>query len=193
MRALGGDYLCEDELKEMGFAEVGVGARVHSRASLYNLENIYLGENARIDDFCVIIATSKVFIGNFVHIANYCYLGGTAGIEIQDFSGLAPRVSIFSASDDYTGMWLTNPTVPRSLTGGVRGLVRLEKHVIIGAHSVILPNVSLAEGTAIGACSLVKSGTTPWGIYGGSPARRLRDRGKNPLELETRVPRSGRR
>lgn len=190
MKHLGGEYFQREQLQEMGFAHVGLGAKVHSRASLYNVENIELGENSRIDDFCVVIATSRVIIGNFVQLANYCFLGGSDGVQIGDFATLAPRVSVFSASDDYSGCHLTNPTVPRELVGGERGLVRIGRHSIVGAHSVILPGVNLAEGTAVGACSLIKSDTLSWGLYVGVPAVRLRDRQKRPLALEKLVPRT---
>ena len=62
--------------------------------------------------------------------------------------------------------------------------VTLGKHVIVGANSTILPGVSISEGCSVGAMSLVNKSTDPWGIYFGIPARRIKDRKKNILELE---------
>ena len=55
---------------------------------------------------------------------------------------------------------------------------------IVGAGSVIMPGVILAEGTSIGAMSLVVTNTTSWSIYIGNPAKKLKDRKKDLLELK---------
>lgn len=181
---LGGAYFDEHELRDAGFKRLGKNVKVHNRASLYGVANISLGDNVRIDDFAIIIATGGVSIGSYVQIANLCYLGGRFGIEIEDFSTLAPGVKLFSASDDYSGEKLTNPTVPIDLTGGEKGKVILKRHVIIGAGSVVLPDCVIGEGCSIGALSVVKRSLDPWGVYAGIPVRRIKDRRKDLLSLE---------
>ncbi|MFA5240548.1 MAG: hypothetical protein WC476_12695 [Phycisphaerae bacterium] len=47
-----------------------------------------------------------------------------------------------------------------------------------------MPGVTLHEGAAIGACSMVKSSCDPWSIYGGVPAKKIAERSKKALELE---------
>ena len=47
-----------------------------------------------------------------------------------------------------------------------------------------MPGVILAEGTSIGAMSLVLKSTEAWGLYVGNPAKRLKDRNKDLLQLE---------
>lgn len=51
--------------------------------------------------------------------------------------------------------------------------------VYIGARSVIMP-VTIGEGCVIGAGSFVNKDCEPWGIYVGSPARKIGSR--KPLE-----------
>lgn len=184
---LGGEYLGDDKLAGLGFRRLGRDVRIHSLASLYGLENISIGDHVRIDDFAVIIATGPVVIGNYVHIANFCYLGATQGITLEDFSGLSPGVMIFTSSDDYSGTRLTNPTVPKKYTGGRAGQVILGKHVILGARSVVLPQCHLGEGCSVGAMSLVNRDLEPWGVYSGIPARRMKERKKDLLELERQL------
>ena len=82
---------------------------------------------------------------------------------------------------------MTNPSVPIKYTGGVCGTVTLKRHVIIGANTVIIPNLTIGEGTSVGAMSLVKKDLDPWGIYAGIPVRRLNDRKKDLLEIEKRL------
>ena len=43
----------------------------------------------------------------------------------------------------------------------------------------MLPGVTLAEGTIVGANSLVTKDTEPWTIYAGSPAKPIGKRDKN--------------
>ncbi|MDP4299857.1 acyltransferase [Leptothrix discophora] len=176
------------ELKARGFAAVGDDVQISDKASIYGASRIRIGNHVRIDDFCVLSAgEGGIEIGNHVHIAVFCSLIGAGPIVLRDFSGLSSRVSIYSSSDDYSGEFLTNPTVPKEYTGGATGPVILDKHVIIGAGSVVLPNVHLEEGVAIGALSLVLRNCASFGIYSGNPARRISDRRRDLLELEHRL------
>jgi len=178
---LGGRFLTEKELAGAGFARLGKNVCIHSRASLYGFHNISIGDNVRIDDFAILIATGPIEIGNHVHIPAYCYLVGRYGIVLKDFVSLAAGAQIYSATDDYSGASLTNSTVPEELRNGASGKVILERHVIVGAHSIILPGCTLGEGCAVGALSLIKEDLAPWGIYGGIPARFLKERKKDLL------------
>ncbi len=184
MNILGGRYYSEEELAAAGFKSVGKNVKIHNRSSIYCPENISIGDNVRIDDYVVIIGSGSLRIENNVQLCNYCFLGCTAGIVIQSFSTLAPGVKIFSSSDDYSGEYLTNPTLPKELTGGKKAPVLLEKHVIVGAGTVILPGVVLHEGVSVGALSLVKKDLDAWGMYAGQPAKFLKKRSNALLEKE---------
>ena len=50
-------YLTEFELKEMGFKRLGKNVKISDKASIYNADQIEIGDNSRIDDFCVISGT----------------------------------------------------------------------------------------------------------------------------------------
>jgi len=119
-----------------------------------------------------------------VHIAVGSSLIGAGKITMSDFSGLSSRVSIYSSSDDYSGAFLTNPTVPSEYTGVTHADVCLGKHVIVGSGSVILPGVTLEDGVAVGALSLVHKNCEAFGIYAGNPVRRIRERKRDLLEIE---------
>jgi galactoside O-acetyltransferase len=175
------------ELKKFKFRSIGKNVLIKKNVSLYFIENISIGNNVRIDDNVIIVASKKknpVKIGDHVHIASNCYLAGSDGIEIMDFTTLAPGVLIFSGSDDYSGKKLTNPTVDKSYTGGKSGKVTLCKHVIIGAGSVVLPDVTIRQGSSVGALSLVNKHLNPWGIYSGIPVKKINSRHKDILKLE---------
>jgi len=176
-------YLNKDELAVIPFKNLGENVKISSKACLYDVEKIEIGDNSRIDDFCVI--SGKIVLGKNCHIGPGCIVaGGREGVYFSDFSGLAYAVKIFSQSDDYSGKTLTNPTVPRKYKNEQFSAVYIGKHVIIGVNSVVFPGVKVAEGCSIGAMSLITKSTEPWGVYFGSPARRIKNRRKELLELE---------
>lgn len=183
----GPTFYTSEELKKFKFAHIGENVLIKKNTSLYFTENISIGSNVRIDDNVIIVASNSkcpVVIGNYVHVASNCYLAGSDGIELTEFNTLAPGVGIFSGTDDYTGKKMTNPMVGQKYIGGKSGKVILHKHVIIGANSVILPGVTIKEGTSVGALSKVTKSLVSWGVYCGDPLKKLKDRSKDLLSLE---------
>lgn len=182
---MGARYYSEEELHNFGFKSIGKNVQIKKNVGIFFTENVSIGDNVRIDDNVVIIAGGEeTKIGNYVHIAVNCCIAASSGFEMCDFSGLAPGVMIFTGSDDYSGNKLTNSTVARKYIGGDSGKVTLGRHVIIGAGSVILPNVEVGEGASVGALSLVIKSLEPWNVYFGNPAKRLKSRSKRLLDLE---------
>lgn len=175
----------KEELLEMGFHHVGDNVLLSKNSSYYNCKNIYLGSNIRIDDFCILSAgDGGIRLEGYNHIACYCSLIGKSKIEMKEFSGLSSRVAIYSSSDDYTGSALTNPTVPQRYCNVISGDVIIGKHAIIGAGAVVLPKVTLNEGVAIGALSLVTKDCESWSTYLGVPAKRVKSRRNTLLQKE---------
>ena len=176
-------WLTDEALSSMGFKRIGDNVRISDKASIHDCGQIEIGDNSRIDDFCVV--SGKVSIGRNVHIAVFCNVaGGEMGIELADFSGLAYRCTVFSQSDDYSGLTLTNPTVPDEYKKESKAAVRIGRHCIVGTGSIILPGVDMADGCSLGAMSMLTKSTEGWGVYFGVPAKRMKDRRKDLLQLE---------
>lgn len=178
-------FLSDTELAALGFASIGENVKISRKASIYGAERISLGNNVRIDDFCILSAGSGgISIGSYIHIAAYSSIIGRARVELKDFCNFSSRVSVYSSSDDYTGRWMTNPTVPEEFTGVEHAPVTIGRHVIIGAGSVILPGATLEDGVAVGSLSLIKGLCHEFGVYLGVPATRVTERKKSFLALE---------
>lgn len=176
-------FYTREELEKIGFRELGDDLKISRYSCIYGAENISIGNHVRIDDFCRM--SGKITIGNYVHISVYDALfGGSEGIVIEDFANLSSRVSVYAQSDDYSGAELTNSTIPDEYKKIISKPVKIERHVIIGASSVVLPGVILTEGTACGAMTLVNRSTEPWSVYIGIPARKMKERKKELLEKE---------
>lgn len=162
-------FYTSEELANVGFKSYGDNVLISRYARFYHPERISLGSNVRIDDYCILSAGSQVVIGSYVHIACYTSILGEGRVEIEDFCSISGRVSIYSSSDDYMGLAMTNPMVPSKYTRVQSLPVILRKHVIIGCGSIILPGVELGQGVSIGAMSLVKDNCESETIYAGNP------------------------
>lgn len=181
-------FLSEKQLSDLGFKALGRNVLISDKVSIYNPAAISIGDHSRIDDFCILSAGSEgISIGDYVHIAAYCSLIGKCEIRLDDFSGLSSRVAIYSSSDDYSGETLTNPCVPDEFKKVHHAPVHLGKHVIVGVATCILPGVTVEEGSAIGAFSLVNRNIEKHVIASGVPARAIKPRRKEMYELETKL------
>lgn len=178
-------FLGPEELLQIRFQSLGSGVLIDRSVRLVSPERISIGNNVRIDCFSVISAGSDgISIGSNVHIASGCYIfGGGGEVVLGDFSGLSSRVTVFTATDDYTSGALTNPTVPIEFRNVQKGKVLVGRHAIIGCGSTLLPGIVIGYGAAVGAMSLVKKDVESCDIVFGVPAKSLRmTRNRSRLE-----------
>jgi len=181
-------FLSQSQLEKFGFKTLGKHVLISEKASVYGAGDISLGDHVRIDDFAVISAgKGGVRIGSHVHIACFCGIYGRDEIVIEDFAGLSSRVAIYSSTDDYSGDFLTNPTVDEVFRNVHSAKVRLGRHVILGTASTILPGVHLEMGCAVAAHSLVTKSFDQLKLIGGFPARVIKKRSDVMLLLEKKM------
>lgn len=175
-------FYSDEELKLIPFRKTGKNIRISRKCSIYSPEKISIGDNVRIDDFCIL--SGNIQIGSYVHISAYTALYGKYNIVIGDYVTVSGRVLIYSQNDDYSGEFMTNPQIPDEFTHITGGPVICEKFSIIGSGSIVLPDLKIGEGAAIGSFSLVNTDVPAWKIYFGIPAHYHKDRKKNIIELE---------
>jgi galactoside O-acetyltransferase len=167
-------FLNEKQLSELELKSIGKNVLISDKCSIYG-KNITIGNNVRIDDFCIL--SGHIELGNNIHIGAYCGLYGSMGIKMDSFTGLSPRCTIFSASDDFGGDYLISPMTPEAFTNVTGGLVHFKMFVQLGSGAVVMPSVTLAEGVAIGAMSFVKHSILDvFTIYAGNPIRFIKNR-----------------
>lgn len=129
--------------------------------------------------------SGKITLGSYIHVAAYSALyGGDQGIFIEDFANISSRVSIYSISDDYSGETMTNPMVPEKYKHVTSEPVRIEKHSLIGSGSIVMPGVTIREGSSFGAFSFIKNDSNKWSINAGIPSKELKKRSRQALVLE---------
>jgi galactoside O-acetyltransferase len=176
-----------EELKQMGVKVQGNNVKISKFVNIYNPRNLILHDNIRIDDFTIISCKGIVEIFNHVHIGAHCFISSATKIVFGNYSGISSGVKLFGACDDFSGEFMTNPMVPSEFLNVTEGDIIFEPHALVGSNSVVLPNVILAEGTAIAALSLVKKSTEKWFMYGGIPTKKIKKRSNKCLALEKQL------
>lgn len=113
----------------------------------------------------------------------YCFIGKNCiiypKVEIGNYSMLANNVYI--QGDDHE---FSIPGKPIIFSG--RKVLRktiIGNDVWIGAHSIILTGVKIGDGSIIAAGSVVTKDVDPYAIYGGVPAKKIKDRFNNSEDI----------
>lgn len=139
-------------------------------------DEIIIGNHVAIDKgfYC----TTKLNVGDYIHIAPYVTtIGGKlSNIILNHFSFIAAGTKLVAGSELYTEDGLIGPTIPIKYRNIKYSTITFEKFSGCGVNCVILPDVTLAEGSVIGANSVVTKSTEPWTVYVGNPAKPVKVR-----------------
>lgn len=157
------------------FKKIGIDVRVSKNAEITRPELIELGNHISIDMGVYMSVSAK--IGDYIHIAPHvCIIGGATSLLImEDFTAIAAGSKIICASDDFTKGFLS-PFIPIKYRNVINKPIIFKKFSAVGVNSVVMPGVTLAEGSVVGANSVLTQNTEPWTIYVGSPAKPIKMR-----------------
>ena len=153
----------------------GVDVRISKSAEISKPNLVTIGNHVSID-MGVYIST-RTYIGDYVHIAPYvCIIGGEdAKLVMEDFTNIGAGSKLVVRGDDFT-RGMINPIVPIEYRFLVGEKIHMHRFSLIGVNSVVLQDVEMAEGSVLGANSILTKSTEPWTIYVGSPAKPLKMR-----------------
>lgn len=174
-------FYSNKELSELGLHSFGNNVLISRKVSIYGASSINIGDNVRIDDFCIL--SGNINIGSNIHISAYCALYGAEGIILEDYSGLSARCTVYSAVDDFSGNYMIGPMINKEKTNVTGGKVIIRKYCQIGAGCTIMPNLTIEEGVAVGAMSFINKTLNAWGIYVGIPAKKIKNRSNELLKF----------
>lgn len=169
-----------DELANLGLKSFGTNVFISRKCSIYGAQNLSIGNNVRIDDFCIL--SGNITIGSNIHISAYTALYGALGIVLEDYTGISQRCTLISASDDFSGKYLVGPIHSDGDIHIIGGPIIIKCFAHICAHCVIFPNVTIGEGCVVGAMSMVRHSTEPWWMYAGIPIKKLKIRSNDMIE-----------
>lgn len=141
------------------------------------------GNHTAIDSF--FYCTTQLLVGDYVHVsAQVSVIGGADSyLKLDHFSFVAMGSRLICGSEDYTAGGLIGSTIPKEYKAPTKlAPITFKKFAGCGVNTIIMPGVILAEGTMVGAGSVVTKSTEPWGIYLGSPAKLIKFRSKENIE-----------
>ena len=143
---------------------------------------VSIGNHVAIDSG--VYMTTAVTIGDYTHLSPYITVigGEKSDLIIEHFVTIAAGSRLICGSDRFMGDGFTSVTAPEEFRDTVDfGTIRCQRFAGIGTNVVIMPNVIIAEGSVIGACSLVTKDTEPWTVYVGIPARPVKTRPRDKM------------
>lgn len=163
------------------FKYIGSDVFIHPDAIIKRPEFTTIQDHVAIDNGVTV--STKLSVGNYVHIAPFVVVIGGIDSELvlEDFTFVAAGTKIVCGSEDYTGAGLVGPTIPKKYRTLNLTRITFEKFSGCGVNCSIMPGVTLAEGSVLGANSLLTKSTEPWTIYVGSPARPIKLRKKDKI------------
>lgn len=148
----------------------------HMRKLLYKACGMKIGQHSRIMMRAIVTQPWKIQIGSNTTINEYCYLDGRGGLVIGDNVNIALYTMLITGSHKQRSKrfdYFTEPIV-------------IGNDVWLAARSMVLNGCVVADGCVLGAGAVMMPRTKcmKGKIYGGIPAKPIRDRGlKEALEL----------
>jgi len=107
-------------------------------------------------------------VGRNLNVNRGVHIYGRGGVKLGDYVLIGPNVVITSSQHRYD-----IEGTPILFQGHEKNPVVIGNDVWIGANAVILPGVTVGDGTIIGAGAVVTNDTDPYSIVGGVPARKM--------------------
>ncbi|HEY6491766.1 MAG TPA: acyltransferase [Trebonia sp.] len=111
--------------------------------------------------------TKQVSIGDGCFVNVGCWFEGAGRIDIGRDVFLGPQVMIITSVHEIN----EDGQVARMPVGSQ---VSIGDRCWLGARAVVMPGITIGEGTIIGAGAVVTKDCKPDAVYAGVPARRLR-------------------
>ena len=135
------------------------------RYNLWKLQLNKLGHNTHIYPDVVIHNPGKVSIGSNVSIAEFVHMWGGGGISIANNVMIATQTVITSQTH--------NIDLDKRKTN-VYGPVHIRENAWIGSGVIILPGITIGNGSVVAAGSVVTKDVPDKTVVAGSPAKVIR-------------------
>jgi galactoside O-acetyltransferase len=178
--------------QRFAFKASGEDVTIYEWVRVLGADRITIGSHVLVDDFVFLDGRAGIEIGSWVHVSMYVSIHGRGEAVIGDFVNIAAGARLVTGSDVFDGSALVGAVIPDAFRSVERGRIVLEDHVMVSANAVVLPNVTIGEGTVVGAGSVVTDDLPPWTMAVGQPARPRRERPRERILQLAEALRAGR-
>ena len=160
-------------LKYFVYRRYNIGSNFHSGRGifLWAKNELNIGDNFYIGKYSIIECDAK--IGDNVIFANRVSLIGRYDHNYQQI-GVPTRLASQIRDRDYN--WK-----------GSNQKIIVEDDVWIGLGSIVLSGVTIGKGSIIAAGSVVTKDVEPFTIYGGNPAKKIKNRFDSSEDLKEHI------
>ncbi|SFE64964.1 galactoside O-acetyltransferase [Peptostreptococcaceae bacterium pGA-8] len=158
----------------------------------YPLAKLVRGKNAMVDDYSRILDYTFIDAGKSLKIGKHCMITwhtiieGGASTTIGDRVFIGPGTKILTSTYALHGFFSAE-FIPDGTHEIMYGDIEIETDAYVGANCTVMPGVKIGEGAVVGANSLVTKDLEPWGIYVGSPCKKIGERKKPSNEIRKKL------
>jgi acetyltransferase-like isoleucine patch superfamily enzyme len=151
---------------------IGKNSQISPQAIIEQPENVFIGDNVQIKPGVVLRPeTGFISIGNNVVINHYTVIHAKGGVEIGDWTVIAPHCGIYAQNHTYDSFEI--PITKQANTG--KGITLVGDNWI-GAGSIVLDDTTIGKGTVIGAGAVVTKSFSMAKVVAGNPAKIIKNR-----------------
>jgi acetyltransferase-like isoleucine patch superfamily enzyme len=154
--------------------DIGKGSFIMMGASILRFPNrVKIKERTILKkncELCVCNPNAKITVGEDTTIGSFTFIYSSQEIEIGNKCLIAPFVYIVDSNHSI------DAGEPIRFQKNTTDKIVIKNDVWIGAHSLILPGVTIGNGAVIAANSVVNTNIADNEIWAGSPAKKLGER-----------------
>lgn len=143
-----------------------------------SLRKIIFEPNVSVESEVISSSNNSVFFGMFSYMNSGGYI--RANVFIGRYCSIGRRVTIGAGMHSFDNL-SSHPLLDASTSYSYEKTTVIHSDVWIGDGAIIMPGVSIGKGSIIGANAVVTKDVPPYEIWGGVPARKIRDRFSNQI------------
>jgi dTDP-4-amino-4,6-dideoxy-D-glucose acyltransferase len=158
----------------------GKEVRLMPLAKIANPGVVEIDDHSRVRDFVFVWGGQGVKIGKYCDIQPHVVVWGGGTLEIGDRVSVGPGSVLLTAVYSHAAGLKMVDGLGEGTTKALYGKLTIGSDVYIGANCTIMPEIVVGDGAILGAGSFVNKNCEPWGIYVGSPAKKIAERPRAP-------------
>ena len=162
--------------------KVGKEVRIMPLAKIANPGVVEFGDFCRVRDFVFFWGGQGVKVGQYCDIQPHVVVWGGGSLEIGDRVSVGPGTVLLTAVYSHEEGLKMVDGLGEGSAKALYGKLVIGSDVYIGANCTLMPDITIGEGAILGAGSFVNKSCEPWGIYVGSPAKKVAERPKVKAE-----------
>ena len=167
-----GIELMGDNVREK-LKRIGIGVRIYPLAKIAKPEVIEFDDYCRIRDFVFMYGGNGIKIGKYTDIQPHVVVWGGGALEVGNYVSVAVGTVLLTAVYAHLEGLRMVDGMPEGDSHALYGELTIKDDAYIGANCTLMPNITIGEGAIIGAGSFVNKDLDDWGIYVGSPVKRI--------------------